>query len=87
MICYEPCRPTRWYSQPGIYQLDRLCYRTAESKTKAERPKDFSTGPKRDQPGDGPGLVLLILKREKKELSEFRLFLWRRSRVHLSEAT
>ena len=36
-------------------------------KAKGERPKEFNTGPKRDKPNaDGPGLMLLVLKRENK---------------------
>ncbi len=57
-------------TRPGIYELDgdrlRLCFRTAAAKAPGERPTVFGTGPKRDRPGDdGPGLMLLILDRQK----------------------
>src|SRR5262249_6009598 len=58
-------------TRPGIYQLEgddlKICYRMGEAKAREERPKEFNTGPKRDKPSaDGPGLMLLVLKREKK---------------------
>lgn len=58
-------------TRPGIYELHgadlKLCYRMANVKAKGERPNDFSTGPKRATPSaEGPGLMLLVLKREKR---------------------